>query len=133
MGTRGDISYHTDTSTTNVWTSDVLKDDYHLHWFHVIYTSDANAGNRQIVAALIDQNDNIIYDITAGAVQAASNVYHYNYLPGIFRETSFVNSEIQVPFPIFFVAKGGYRLRIYDSANIAVGDSMAISYSVERL
>ena len=133
MSTRGDISYQTATSSTNVWTSDVLKDDFHLHWFHVIYTSDATVGNRQIVAALLDQDDNIVYDITAGAVQTASNAYHYNYLPGIFRETSFVNGEIQVPFPIFFVAKGGYRLRVYDSANIAAGDSMALSYSVERL
>ena len=133
MSVNGEILYLSDTSSTNTWTSAVLRDDYHLHWFHLIYTSNGTAGNRQIRAELLDQDGNVVYDISSGATQPASQAYHYNYLPGIFRETSFVNGEIQVPFPMFFVAKAGYRLRIRDVNNVAAGDSMAISYSVERL
>jgi hypothetical protein len=133
MSVEGEIIYQADTSSANSWTSEVLKDDYHLHWFHLKYTSTATVGNRQIRAELIDQDGNVVYDISAGAVQAASNTYHYSYLPGIYRETSFIDNEIQVPFPIYFVAKANHRLRIRDVSDVDAADSIEVNYSVEKL
>lgn len=133
MSVTGEIVHGSGSASANSWTSDVIRERQHLHWFHLIYTSDATVGNRQIRAELLDIDDNIVYDISAGAVQAASLAYHYNYLPGIYRETSFINGEIQVPFPMFLVVPATYKLRIRDVNNVSSGDSISVTWSAEKV
>lgn len=115
------------TSATNSYTSSPFGKDVKFNFMQVIYTSDATVGNRQIRASLYDESDNIIWDSHAGAVQAASLEYHYEWLPGIYRETAFIDNSIQVPFPKDMIVPATYYFKVYDSANISSGDSMVLT------
>lgn len=119
------------TESDNSWTSGIFREEQRLLWVHVVYTSTATVGNRQIVLQVKNSDGNVIYDAHAGAVQAASNVYHYEFMQGIYRETSFIDSAINVPVPVDFIIPPGSTIVVYDSANIAVGDSMVINYQTQ--
>lgn len=94
---------------------------------HIVLTSTATVGNRQILARVQDDTDTLVGDFHAGAVQAASNTYHYVYGPGVYRETSFVDGSIQCPFPRETILLPGWDLRVYDSAAIAAAaDDMTV-------
>jgi hypothetical protein len=99
-----------------------------LNWAHLIYTSTADVGDREIEMFVKDSSGNTLLDVTPGAVQAASNVYHYYLVQGIFRETSFSRDAIQVPIPKDLYLGPGYTLQFVDDADIAVGDSMVVSF-----
>lgn len=119
------------TEADNSWISEIFREEQRLLWVHVVYTSTATVGNRQIVFQLKNTDGNVIYDAHAGAVQAASNVYHYEFMQGIYRETAFIDNAINVPIPVDLILPAGTTITIYDSANIAVGDSMVINYQSE--
>lgn len=93
-------------------------------WVHVIYTADATVGNRWIVLALKNASGTIVGDWHAGAAITASQAdQHIEFLPGIYRETSFINSTIQVPFPAALTIPIGYTLTISDSSAVSASDS----------
>ena len=125
----GDITT-TRTSVSSNTTDIKFTREVTLRWVHVTYTSDANAGNRQISLSLTD-GTNAYWDTHAGAVQAASNVYHYHFLPGIYRETSFTDSEIEVPIAIESVIPAGFHLVFVDETGVSGSDSFIISYQTE--
>lgn len=95
---------------------------------HVVLTSTATVGNRQLVMHIQDDTDTIVADYHAGAVQAASLERHYAFAQGVYRETSFVDGSIQVPFPVEgTVLLPGWDLRIYDSGAVdAAADDMTV-------
>ena len=96
---------------------------------HMIFVSSATAGNRQIQMSINDADGNPLQDISAGAVQAASTTRHYGFLQGIYRETSFIDSEIQVPIPIDCYIPSGGSIRFMDNAAIApTTDDMTVSF-----
>jgi len=100
---------------------------------HVALVSTATVGNRQITVVVKDADGNIIVDLVAGAVQAASLTRHYGFLQGIYRETSFVGSELQVPLPIDCYVVPGGSIRFYDSAAVdAAADDMTVSFQFEK-
>ena len=118
----------TGTSATNSYTYTVPAGVYaQISWVHVGYTSSATVGNRQIRLAILTPADVSIFDTHAGAVQAASIGRHYLFMQGIYRETSFIDEEIQVSIPIDVVIPSGYKLMVADNANISATDSMTIS------
>lgn len=98
-----------------------------LLWVHVAYTSDVNAGNRQIVLSLGDGVD-VYMDTHAGAVQAAGLTRHYHFMPGIYRETAFLDTEIEVPFASLLIVPDTWELNIFDEAGISAGDSMVVTF-----
>lgn len=98
-----------------------------LTFIHVIYTSDATVGNRQLVVEVKDDAGNVRVDFHAGAVQAASLVRHYVFQSGIYRETSFVNDEIQVAIPMGMTLEPNWTVTVRDADNVSVGDSMVVS------
>jgi hypothetical protein len=119
---------------TNTWTYTAPSGrNMRISWIHCVYTSDGNAGNRQIVLQVLDPSNTVITDFAAGAVQAASNAYHYAFMTGIYRETSFIDGELQVAIPNSLVIPPSYKLKIYDSAGVSGSDSMAINFQYKDL
>ena len=107
---------------------------WRLDWLHAILVSTATVGNRQMIMSLYDSADVFQADYHAGAVQAASLTRHYSFQPGVFRETAFVNGEIQIAIPMNPVIPSGWYLRIYDSAAIdAAADDLTVAYQFTKL
>lgn len=96
---------------------------------HVILVTSATVGNRQLALSILDEDSNVIMDIAAGTVQAASTTRHYGFLQGIYRETSFVANELQVPLPEDCYLQPGWSVRFYDSAAISPAmDNMTVAF-----
>lgn len=112
---------------TNTYTSAVFSQSIKFNFMQVVYTSDATVGNRQVRAVMYDSSDNLIWDSHAGAVQAASLTRHYEWMPGIYRETSFVDDSIQVPFPSDMEVPANYYFKVFDNTNVSASDSMVIT------
>lgn len=114
----------------------VVPDDeiWRLNWAHLILVSTATVGNRQILMRVDDPNGNMLFDTHAGNVQAASVTRHYLFLQGIYRETSFVDGELQVPFPQDCWLGPGFTLRFYDATAVdAAADDMTVTFQVDRI
>lgn len=104
-----------------------------LSYANVTLVTSADVGNRQIRMAVTDPDGNTAGYISAGAVQAASTTRSYGFMQGIYRETAFVDSMIQVPIPMDLYLPAGTVIRFYDSAAIAAAaDDMTVSFGVQR-
>ncbi len=98
----------------------------------VTLVTSADVGNRQIVIEAKNELGAIVGRMSAGAVQAASTTRYYSIMQGIYRETSFVNNDIQIPLPMDTYLPAGYSLRVYDSAAIAAAaDDMTVGMSIK--
>lgn len=105
-----------------------------LLYLHVLLVTTATVGNRQLTMEILDASSNIILDLTAGAVQAASLTRHYGFIQGIYRETTFVADELQVPMPKDCYLGPGWTLRIYDETAVdAAADDMTVAFAFERI
>ena len=82
-------------------------------------TSDANAGNRQMTIQFQDAGDDVIGEVRAGAVQAASKAWFYMFGQGLTDLTGFRDTTwIMTPLPKIVLFET-CDIRIYDSAAIA--------------
>ncbi len=113
---------------------EVGTSDYQLVYAHVSYTSTAVAGNRLLEVHVQDEDANDIIDISAGSFQAASLLYHYDFIQGIFRETvssvapTGIDGTIQVPLPTDFVILNGWTLHFRDAEAVDdTADDMLVS------
>lgn len=113
------------STNTYIWPNTTGK-TVSLEWIAARFTSDATVGNRQIRMYLLTDADVEVRDTHAGAVQAASLTRHYDFSTGIYRETAFVDGAIQVPFPMKFYVPSGWKIKIADSANISVADTLPL-------
>lgn len=129
-------TYHAIDSTADDSDKTIVVPDgeiWLLDWLHVTYVSTATVGNRQIVLRLYDSANVLRGDWHAGAVQAASLTRHYAFQPGIYRETAFVDGDIQVAIPDKLVIPPRWYLRILDTAAVdAAADDMTLSYQVTK-
>jgi hypothetical protein len=100
------------TVATNTVTVLALGSDAYLNSACVSYTSNATVGNRQLVLQVLDSSSNVMYQFSAGAVQAASAASQfYNFMAGVARETARVNNELMVPIPFdIIIPQGGQHL-----------------------
>lgn len=104
---------------------------WELLFAHVKFTSTATVGNRLVICEIKDAGGNVITDIVAGAVQAASNTYHYNFAQGVYRETSFTNGEMHTPIPQNIFMLPGWTMTFDDQNAVdAAADDMTVSYEV---
>jgi hypothetical protein len=104
---------------------------WRLDWAHVILASTADVGNRQIEVQILDASSVLRIDFHAGTTQAANLTRHYVFQPGIFRETAFVDGEIQTAIPMNMILPAGWSVRFYDSAAVAAtADDMTISFQI---
>lgn len=112
------------------WT---VPDDttWELRWAHAVLVSTATVGSRRLRLVVTDGNDVEQLDIHAGATQAASLTRHYLMGQGVYRETSFVDTEIHVPIAHDLILHPGWKLRFYDDAAIdAAADDLTVSFQV---
>lgn len=101
-------------------------------WVELI--SDATVGNRQMALQFRDGSDDVIAEVRAGAVQAASITRHYLFsttgvdLTG-FRDTDWLSTPMPfIPLPETF------DIRVYDKAAVAAAaDDMVVQMMVQEL
>jgi hypothetical protein len=109
------------------------NETWEMNFAHVKLVSTATVGNRIITATISDEDGNELIDLVSGKVQAASATVHYAFLQGIFRETTVVNGELQVPLPRSLFLKPGYTIQFHDSAAIdAAADDMTVSFQYKK-
>lgn len=99
----------------------------------VVLTTDATVANRRVLMQILDTSSNVVVDVHAGAVVAASQSnQHHEFMQGVYRETSFVGSALQVPMPRNMVIPDGYTLR-FKIENGQAGDSYNTNLVYEDL
>lgn len=98
-----------------------------VRWLHVTYTATATVGNRLLTMTVKNAAGEAMYDIRAGAVQAASQIRHYSFQPGVYREAAFVNNEIQVAIPEG-ILEAGWSLTIEDENNVDAADTFVLAF-----
>lgn len=104
-----------------------------LNSIFVVLVTDATVGNRQIVFEAMNTDGVVVGRISAGATQAASLTRRYLGMQGTYRETAFINTDIQIPIPQDSFLPAGFSLHVYDSAAISpTGDDMTVSVSVKK-
>jgi hypothetical protein len=88
-------------------------------------TTDASAGDRQLVVEFQDDAADVIGQVRAGAVQAASNTYYYQFAPNVIDLTAVRDSDyLSTPIPRM-ILPASYIVRIYDNNAVsAAGDDM---------
>lgn len=106
--------------------------EWRVKWIWVELTSTGDAGNRQMAIEIQDDSDDVIAQVRAGAVQAASQVRYYLFAPyasdlTAFRDTDFIMNPIPE-----FILPAGYDVRVFDKAAIqAAADDMVVQMMVE--
>lgn len=113
----------------------VMTSDTEILYGQVVLTTDATVANRRVIFRILDDAGTpaLFFDSHAGAVVTASLTdYHHEFMPGIYRETSFVGSALEVPIPNRCIIPKGYTLRILIDAGVA-GDSFDVSFMAKSL
>lgn len=110
----------------NSW-SYLTRRPVEIMWAHIVYTATATVGNRLLTLQVSDSAGNDMFSVRTAAFQTASQVQHYSFQPGMFREGSFSNGEIQVAIPVG-VLMAGWTLTVFDENNIDVADSFNVSF-----
>ena len=129
------------TSFVNKWLSGGNNSSKHLKLkcAHVELATTATVGDRLLSLVMTDENGNELFDYNVGSLQAASLVYHYDFMPGIYRETvnttavgSGVDGTIECPFPVDLEWRPDWTLTFKDKNAVdAAADDMIISGIVE--
>lgn len=98
----------------------------------VVLTTDATAANRRVIFRILDDSSNTVTDIHSGAtVPASQSLQHHEFMQGIFRETAFVGTALQVPIPIDCCLLPSWTLRIFIENGVA-GDSFTCNFVVDE-
>lgn len=120
-------SYLDDTlnENTKTFTNSSSTATYVLDYARLEYTSNSTASNRQITLEVYNDSNELLFYSHAGAVQGASVTRHYLFLQGVARETSFVDSSIQVPIPKIALNPGWY-IKVYDSNDVYTYDDLKL-------
>jgi len=98
-----------------------------VHSIWIELTTTVTVGNRQITIELQDGSSDVIMQVRAGIVQAASLTRYYLFSPGVvdlvaFRDTDYLSTPIpELTLP------AAYVLRVYDKTAVAAGaDDMIV-------
>lgn len=95
---------------------------------HFTFTSDVNAGNRELQLRFIDGGANVIsYLVASRNFQAASLIVDYNFGVGLSHVGSSSGLHQTIPLPDFVLLEGS-SIQIVDVNAIAVGDTIAQGY-----
>ena len=121
----------------NVVTTITADDDHVISALYgqVVLTTDATVANRRVIFRIDDELGNTLFDSHAGAVVAASATsQHHEFMPGIYRETSFIGNALQIPIPKDCIISPGYSINLVIENGVA-GDSYdyAVLSSVEKV
>ena len=102
-------------------------EEWEIQSIRVELVTTGNAGDRQMTVQVRDGSDDIVFEVTAGLVQAANLTYNYHFAPDVVNITSVLDtSHVSTPFPKL-VLPAGYDLRIFDNNAVdAAADDMVI-------
>ena len=102
--------------------------EWHVYSVSVKLTSTATAGDRRMCVQILNADSDIIGEAVAGAVQAASTDWYYQFAPGVANMTTVVDSDhMTTPIPATWVLKAGQEIRVWDyNAVAADSDDMAV-------
>lgn len=94
----------------------------------VEFTSTATVGDRQLVIQWRDGSDDVVGEVRAGVVQAASLTYNYQFGPALADLSAVRDTDwLMTPLPPTLMLPAGYDLRIYDNNAVdAAADDMII-------
>ena len=105
-------------------------------WVYVVFTSDANAGNRQIQISFHEADTTMFGEVRPGVTQAASLTYRYMFAPSLadllaVRDTTFM----MTPMPPTIILTAGQILRMYNNNPVGAGDDMLVyvQYALHRV
>lgn len=94
----------------------------------VVLTTDATVANRRVKLQVLDESSNLVFDVHSGAtVPASQTLQHHEFMQGIYRETSFVGSALQVPIGHQMLLTNEWTLRI-TIENGQAGDSYTCNF-----
>jgi hypothetical protein len=97
---------------------------------HVLLTSTATVGNRQMTVDITDDGGNVLARVRAGATQAASLAYSYTFGIGLDKDVAPIALHLTAPLPQMSLL-AGWKIRVYDSAAIAAAaDGMTVEMVV---
>lgn len=103
-----------------------------FNWLRALMVTSATVGNRQMVLRVLDASANLVFGISAGAVQGAGVTRTYNFCQNVSHEAAFVAAEIQVPVAAEMWLPAGFTLQVLDSTAVdAAADDMTISFQVK--
>lgn len=98
---------------------------------YVSLTSTATAGNRQMSVRFLDASDNIIGNVRAGIVQAASLTRVYQFAPGVPQDAAFRDTDYLAVSMMPMLLAPGQKVRILDKAAIAAAaDDMVVRMQI---
>lgn len=100
---------------------------------HVLLTTDGTVANRRVKMSVLDGSSNVLSDAHAGAVVTASTSdAHHAFMQGIYRETSFIDNDIQIPIAIECLVPPDGSMTI-EIENGVAGDDYSCNFLVEEL
>ncbi len=106
--------------------------EWQILWIWVELVTTVAAGDRQMVIQIQDTGADVIGEIRAGVVQAASLTRNYMFAPAVadllgFRDTVF----LMTPIPPTLILQAGDIVRVYDNAAIAAAtDDMVVQMQI---
>lgn len=121
------LTANTDANDSDKTITVPASTEWLVNSIYVALTSTATVGNRQLVVLYTDGSDNVLAEVRAGVVQAASLTYLYTFGLGMMdltaaRDTTYV----ACPLPAV-VLPAGYKVRVYDSKAVdAAADDMTV-------
>jgi hypothetical protein len=100
-----------------------------LLYAQAVLTTNGSAADRRVELGIYDADGNTVVDTHAGVVVTASTSdQHLEFMQGVYRETSFIDGTLQVPFGQDWIIPPGWSYRVSVAAGVA-GDT----YSVEAM
>jgi hypothetical protein len=119
---------------TKTWTNSSTSDAWVILFGHAILQCDATVANRYLRLGLHDADGNIVSETHAGAAATAGLTRHYTMKQGIFRESSFINGELEFPLAKGLLVPPGFSLQMSVEGGVA-GDSVEcfIAYDKKAL
>ena len=89
------------------------------------YTSDGNAGNRQLEVQIQDDAADVIAQVRVGIVQAATLTRYYMLAPHVTELAAFRDTDYLSTIMPEWILPAGYVVRVWDNKAIsAAGDDM---------
>jgi hypothetical protein len=150
-GSGGDVDITEIGGAEARWTSTLVSDttlndsdktltvpadhEHHVLWIWVEFTSTATANDRQLVVELQDNTNDVVGQVRAGAVQAASLTRYYMFGPALADHLSFRDTDyLMTPLPPTVILPAGYQVRVYDNnaVDAAADDMIVIMQVAER-
>lgn len=100
---------------------------WHILTIRVEYTSDANAGDRQLAIQFRDSSNDVIWEVRPNITQAASLTYLYHFGSSMSDLDTIRDSDwLSTPIPPTLILPSGSNIRLYDNNDISAPDDMIV-------